>query len=164
MNMSRAVFRKHGNALIPVDDHGLELLHTIRDQRDVMVSVKIARNPKHHRLLFALLNLIVERTGKFPNTRDALTALKVACGLVDPYIDAHDGKTYFVPRSIAFESMEQNEFSAFFDRAIFVTLQRWFPPGTNEKELRAEIELMTESNYAASLVPSKSRETERVDG
>lgn len=142
--MTKAVFRKHGNTLIPVDDKGLELLRAIKDERDVMVSVKVARNPKHHRLLFSLLNLIVERTGKFDSTDQALIALKVACGLVDPYLDVHAGKTFFVPRSIAFESMGQDEFTAFFDRGVFVALHRWFPPGTDEAELRAEIESMVD--------------------
>lgn len=140
--MSKAVFRRRGKTLIPVDDQGLELLQSIRDGRDVMVSVKVARNPKHHRLLFAMLNLIVERTGKFSATDEALTALKVACGLVDPYIDSESGKTFFVPRSIAFESMPQDDFRAFFDRSVFVALQRWFPPGTSEQDLRAEIDSM----------------------
>lgn len=140
--MTKAVFRKRGNALIPVDDKGLEILRAIKDERDVMVSVKVARNVRHHRLLFALLNLIVERTGKFEDTDQALVALKVACGLVDPYLDVHAGKTYFVPRSIAFKSMSQDEYQAFFDRGVYVALHRWFPPGTSEAELRAELDEM----------------------
>lgn len=140
--MTKVVFRRRGATLIPVDGEGQELLHSIRDGRDVMLSVKIARNPRHHRLLFAMLNLVVQRTNKFDGTDEALIALKIACGLVDPYIDAESGKTFFVPRSIAFESMAQDEFSAFFDRAVHVATTRWFPPGTKQAEVRAEIEAM----------------------
>lgn len=153
--MAKAVFRHVGASLVPVDEQALEALRAIPLGRDVMVSVKVARNPKHHRLLFAMLNLIVQRTNKFDGTDEALTALKIACGLVDPYIDAETGKTFFVPRSIAFESMSQDEFSGFFDRSVFVATSRWFPPGTQEADVRAEIERMVEPNFAPSIAPER---------
>lgn len=161
--MGKAVFKRRGNSLVAVDAEGLELLAPIRDGREVMVSVKVARNPKHHRLLMAMLGLIVKRAGAFDNHDNALVALKVACGLVDPYIDAQSGKTYFVPRSIAFESMSQDKFIDFFDRAVFVITTRWFPPGTKEEDVRAELERMAEPNFAPSIVPDHA-ERETADG
>lgn len=162
--MTTAAFTRRGNALIPSDEQGRELLSAVRDGREVMVTFKPARNIRHHRLLFAMLKLIVERTNKFDSTENALIALKIACGLVDPFIDAHSGKTFFVPRSISFASMPQNDFSAFFDRATYVAIQRWFPPRTSAVELRAEIELMVAPNYSApSLAPSSQPQAERVE-
>jgi hypothetical protein len=38
------------------------------------------RNPGHHRKLFALLNLMVDNTEEFANTKDALLGLKAVLG------------------------------------------------------------------------------------
>lgn len=128
--------------LVPVDQEGLDALAMIRDERDVHVEIKQPRNPKHHRLLFALLKFITTHSDLFVSTDAALLGLKIACGLVDPYIDASTGKTFFVPRSISFSSMDQTAFSAFFDRAVYVVTDRWMPAGTTPESVRAEIETM----------------------
>lgn len=151
--MSTAIFRKRGQTLVPVDQEGLDALAAIRNERDVEITIKQRRNPKHHRLLFALLKFILEHSDLFASTEAALTGLKIACGLVDPYIDATSGKTFFVPRSISFASMEQGDFSAFFDRAVYVVTERWMPAGTTPESVRAEIEAMTTPPWAPSIAP-----------
>lgn len=142
--MAQAVFRKRGKALIAVDQEGIDVLSAIREERDVTIEVKQPRNPRHHRLLFAVLKFITEHTDAFQSTDEALLGLKIACGLVDPYIDAETGKTFFIPRSIAFASMDQIAFSDFFDRAVYVITTRWMPPGTTAESVRKEIEAMVE--------------------
>ena len=139
--MTQAVFRRRGRTLVPVDRQGLELLATIGNERDVVVEIKARRNPKHHRLLFAVLKFMVDHSDRFDNTEQALLALKIACGEVDPYVNER-GKTFFVPRSISWGAMDQTRFSQFFDRCIYVITQRWLPPGTRQEDVRAEIEDM----------------------
>lgn len=134
----KAVFKRNGNSLVPVDDEGFELLLKIADGREVMVDVRRARNPKHHRLFFGILKFIVEHTD-LDSIEAAKSALKVATGEVDPVIDAATGKTYFVLRSINWESKDQDEFAAFFDRAVDVITLRWMPPGTVSEDVRREI-------------------------
>lgn len=80
-----------------------------------------------------------------------MIALKIACGLVDPFIDAKTGKTFFVPRSISFTAMSQDEFNAFFDRAIFVICDRWLPKGTTTESVRREIEMMTDPTHGRAV-------------
>jgi hypothetical protein len=140
--MTTALFRKRGRAFVPIDQEGLDALAMIRDERDVEITIKQRRNPKHHRLLFACLKFVTEHTDVFASTDAALIGLKIACGLVDPFIDPASGKTFFVPRSISFASMEQGDFAAFFDRAVYVITERWMPAGTTAESVRAEIESM----------------------
>lgn len=140
--MAKAIFRKRGRSLVPVDQEGLDALAAIRNERDVIVEIKQPRNVRHHRLLFALLNFITTHSDLFASTDAALIGLKIACGLVDPYIDPASGKTFFVPRSISFPSMDQTAFAAFFDRAVYVVTERWMPEGTTADEVRAEIDAM----------------------
>lgn len=134
----KAVFQRKGGALVPVDEEGNNLLLKIKDGREVMIDVRRARNPKHHRLFFAILKFIVEHT-EIESIEAAKTALKVAVGEVDPIIDAATGKTFFVLRSINWESKDQDEFAAFFDRSVDVITNRWMPPGTVSEDVRREI-------------------------
>jgi hypothetical protein len=146
--VTKAVFRKRdARTLAAVDQEGLDLLARIKGNRDVVVEVKQARNPRHHRLLWAMLKLIADHTDRFPSTAAALTALKVACGEVDPVIDPVSGEVFWTTRSIAFESMSQVEFAAFFDRAVNIVANRWMPPHTTPESVRAEIEAMIEPGW-----------------
>lgn len=144
--MMKAVFRKRGRALVPVDREGLDILSTIRDERDVIVEVRQARHPKHHRLFYAILKFIVEHT-EFDSIEAAKSAIKVACGEVDPVIDPESGKIFWTVRSISYAAMDQTRFSAFFDRACRVITERWMPPGTTPDSVRAEIEAMIEPSH-----------------
>lgn len=139
--MSQAVFRRRGRTLVPVDRQGLDLLATVGNERDVVIEVKARRNPKHHRLLFAILKVMVEHSASFDSTEQALVALKIATGEVDVHVNER-GRAFFVPRSISWGAMDQTRFKQFFDRAVHVITRRWMPPGTREQDVRAEIEAM----------------------
>jgi hypothetical protein len=143
--MGEVVFRKRGRSFVPIDREGLDLLAPIPDEEDVTIEVKRRRNPRHHRLFFAMLKFVVDHGNIFQTTDAALIGIKVACGLVDPFIDPHSGKTFFVVRrSISFAAMDQTAFAAFFDRAVFVIAERWMPEGTTPESVRAEILAMIE--------------------
>lgn len=135
----KAVFRKRGTTLATVDDEGCALLSKIRDGRDVIVEVKQSRNTRHHRLLFALLNLCVEQLAAFDTVELALVAVKIGTGHFDTFIDKETEKTFYVPRSISFEAMDQSTFARFFDDACHLISHRWAPPGTTPEDIRREI-------------------------
>ncbi|MCK7474054.1 MAG: DUF1367 family protein [Rhodopseudomonas palustris] len=48
--------------LVPADIHADEMLGEIADGREVMVTIRRARNPQHHRFLFAMLRKVVENS------------------------------------------------------------------------------------------------------
>lgn len=120
--MSKAAFIERDGALWPMDDDGREMLTAAKGKR-VMVHVHAARNILHHRLLFACLRDICQ-AGAWDGDEESLLAwLKIATGLVDMIVGP-DGKPYYVPRSVAFESMAQDAFSRWFERACFVISSR----------------------------------------
>ena len=145
--MARYPFIKRGGALYPRSAEAEEAMRVVRDGREVMVTFHTARNPGQHRLLFAMLNFVLEHSDQFDDKDTALVGLKIACGLVDTYIDER-GKCFFIPRSIAFESMPQDEFAAFFDRAVHVIADRWMPAGTTPESVRSELLAMMEPPQA----------------
>ena len=142
--MTSAVFRRRRRTFVPVDREALELLESVAEERDVVLSIKARRNPKHHRLFFAILKFMVDHC-RFKNIEHAKYAIKIATGEVDTYIDER-GKTFFIPRSISWGAMDQTRFAAFYDRAVFVITTRWMPPGTTEASVRAELDAMIEPN------------------
>lgn len=132
--------------LFPVDDEGTGVLFKIKLGKEVGCEVIQRRNPKHHRLFFAILKFIKEHCERFEPTpiEKIKDAVKLATGLADTFIDAETGKTYYVLRSMSWASMDQIEFNRFFDDATQVIATRWMPPGTTAESVRDELLAMVE--------------------
>ncbi len=76
------------------------------------------RNLKHHRKLFALLHLIAENSETLDTPEKALYALKLVLGHCDPMVHPLTGEILPVPRSIAYENLEQDDFDKFYAQAM----------------------------------------------
>lgn len=76
-----------------------------------------ARNPAHHRKFFALFELAFQSQERYTNRRQFMTELKVRAGWYEEYITA-DGKLVFVPKSISWANMDQEEFAKFYAEAV----------------------------------------------
>lgn len=147
--MTKVVMRRHLAGLLPVDAAGAEVLRKIQAGRDVLVEVKTARNPRQHRLFFALLGLLVDNTDQFASVELALQAVKLGLGEADPIVNAATGEVVYVLRSIAWESMDGTRFGRLFDDAVRLIADRWL--GTDHEELRQNVYLMVDGPAAASL-------------
>jgi hypothetical protein len=138
-------FRKMRNprtgicGLVPTDVMSDELLASVPDGKDVLVTVRRARNPKHHKLLWALLKKVVENTDKWPDERALLDSLKLATGLFEARI-AFNGVPFAVPASISFAAMDQTRFAEWFDKAVAVLARDVLNVAPDA--LRAEVEEM----------------------
>lgn len=133
--MTRILCRRTITGLQPLDEQATEELRRVPIGRPVYVEVKAARNPRQHRLLFALLKAVTDNTEMFPSVDAALIAMKIGTGLVD--MSVVDGKTVIVPKSISFANMPQNEFAPWFERAIDLAANRWLKvvPETLRREI-----------------------------
>ncbi len=136
----RVLARRTPAGLVPADEQAQTELRRVPVGKPVYVEITAARNPRQHRLLFAMLNIVAE-AGEYPSTEAALVALKLATGLVESVQMDTNGTVQLIPKSISFANMRQNEFSAWFDSAIQVVVTRWLPSMTSE-QLRSEIESM----------------------
>jgi hypothetical protein len=117
--MTKAAFIKRDGALWPMDDDGRELMASLRNDRQVVVNVHAPRNIRHLRLYFHLLNRVV-KSGAWAGDKDTLEDwIKIGVHHVRIVVGP-DGKAHYVPKSIAVESMPQDEFRRFFDRAIYL--------------------------------------------
>jgi Protein of unknown function (DUF1367) len=111
---AKGVFVASESALLPNDKRAHDLLAGLNSGDRVLVRVHRARNPEHHRLAW----LVWDRIGAARGVPGALVLswLKVATGRVD-WVQLPNGKLWPKEQSIAFESMSQQEFQAFWDEA-----------------------------------------------
>lgn len=119
-DLDARAFRKRGKSLVAADVMADEFLDGIRDGAEVLVSVRRPRNPRHHRLLFALLRKVVENTEDWADEEELLGDLKLATGHVERRVNLLTGEAYAVPRSISYASMTQDQFRRWFNRAVHV--------------------------------------------
>jgi hypothetical protein len=131
--------RTGASGLVPADVMAEELLATVPDGREVLVTVRRARNPRHHRLLWALLRKVVENSEQWADERALLDSLKLATGLFEARM-AFNGIPFAVPASISFAAMDQGRFSEWFDKAVTILSRDVL--GCAPEELRAEVEAM----------------------
>lgn len=110
-------FWRDGNALKPVDIHADEWLGTLPYHKELLISVRQPRSPRHHRWYFAMLRKVVRATGTWRNEAELLDAIKLDLGHYELRRDI-TGRVYQAPRSISFAKMKQDEFKLFAERSI----------------------------------------------
>lgn len=99
------------------------------------------RNGKHHRKLFALLTLVAENSETYDTTAKALVAIKLVTGHYEPFIDPKTGELMQLPKSIAYDAMDQDEFDEFYSAAIDGVL-RYILPHLNQVQAERLIEMI----------------------
>ena len=117
--------------LSPVDDWDREKLSQFAVGEYVRVELKKPRNPRHHRLFFAMLNVVhrnlpEELQEQYPTVERLRKAITFEAGWFDETVGL-DGQVFLTPRSIAWENMDQIEFSRYFDEAMQVITTRVLP-------------------------------------
>lgn len=108
--------------LQPSNEQAEAEFEKLRMASDYKMDLRKARNPDHHRKGFALIKLIFDSQERFRSMDAMLTELKIKTGWYHEHITA-DGKLVYVPKSIAFESMDQTTFETFYDKLIDVAIQ-----------------------------------------
>lgn len=107
---------RRGDSLVPSAQWFLDLLHNIPDGKEVFVTIRRVRSVQHHRFFFGALHEIVE-SGQWEGDVDTLLIyLKIGIGYVTTVI-GETGKVFYVPKSIAFESMSEDQFQEFRKKA-----------------------------------------------
>lgn len=102
-------------------------LETMPEGEYVRIEIKRPRNGAHHRKFFALLTLVAENSETYGTVEKALVAVKLASGHADPLLDPTTGQVLMIPRSVSYESMDQDEFNDWYQRAIDGVLEHILP-------------------------------------
>jgi hypothetical protein len=117
----RATFRRIGVTAVPLGSRAREALFAIRDGREFMADIRGARNPRQHRLFWALCELCAEAAD---DTQVSVKKwLMFSLGYVDTWFEPN-GRMHLDPKSIAYEAMKQAEFNQMFQAAILKIADR----------------------------------------
>ena len=88
-----------------------------------VVAVSERSNP-HHKLYWSILKAVVDTTAMWPTPQKLHNEIKFLTGYYSSVINGKSGQIFYVVDSISFESMDQQEFSTFFDAAMEVLANR----------------------------------------
>lgn len=113
-------FRKRNGSLVPLNEQADEFMAGIKDGKDVLVTVRRARNLKFHRLLFAMLHKIIDNTDRWSDEEVLLADLKEQIRYGHYCANGFSGEIRFVPDSISFAKCDEDKFRRLFNRFVHV--------------------------------------------
>ena len=123
-----------------------EAIKRIPDGEVFKVKIHRSRNPDQHRRYFAMLKFVLDNNDKYTNITDLLTEIKIKVGHYEEYITKH-GELVYVPKSIDFDSMDEDEFMRFFSLSIDVIIGNFLGVGSDEQLNDRAIKIL---EYAAA--------------
>lgn len=113
----RALFVYALDGFRPMNDAAQEFTAKCKLGETVELKPTRVRNAKFHRLFFAILKLISENSDPHLTPDELLHFAKVATG-TGKWVEDSKGNEWFVPGSISFAAMKQDDFDAFVKEAI----------------------------------------------
>lgn len=108
--------------LAAVDADAEEELEKLPRGEQLRADVVKPRNSGLHRKAFALLKVVLPHTN-YPNIERLRAAMTIGAGWVDDVIEPYTGNVMWIPRSWAFDSMDDLEFREFYNALINVALK-----------------------------------------
>ena len=117
--MPKGLWVRRGDTAIPADQRSLGFLRSRKEDVPFIADTNGARNPKQLALWWCLCDLVAENDDVYTTQLKASNGLKRALHHVDTFRDRH-GKLHIEPKSIAFESLSQEEFDQLFKAAVDV--------------------------------------------
>lgn len=133
----KGVWRKTIGGLKPADALAEEVYQGLALNAEVMAEVTRPRSLQHHKWFFALLKIVFDNQETYDSMDAMLIAVKVALGHCYP-MTTKTGQAVMVPKSIAFNKMDETEFKRFADNFVTLVITK-FLPGVNREDLEAEI-------------------------
>jgi len=117
--------------------------------------VRRRRNGKQHQKMFVLFDLVFANQDRYPTREAMINDIKLKCGHFESHINYYKrpGDTEWSqrvmqwPKSVDYDSLDKEAFEQFYDRAMLVVLDCFFP---EMKRAGLENELINwESNWKA---------------
>ena len=114
--------KRINDTLIPICDKGVKVISQLKNGDEILVDYKKKRNVGNHRRLFSMLQGVVTNSDHYKNVDNLLSMLKLKTGHFEIVI-SHKGEQLYIPKSIDFASMDEEQFKEFFSECIDVILE-----------------------------------------
>lgn len=112
--------------LEPMSDKDKEFLSALAAGEIGKFSFSKPRNGKHHRKGMALLQYVFDNQDRYTAFDTFLIEVKIATGLVTPYITG-EGQLLYIVGSISFDKMGEPEFCQWKNEAVNQIFNRFIP-------------------------------------
>jgi hypothetical protein len=142
--MPKGLWRRVGNTAVPADARSLAFLQARKEGVPFIADTNGARNPRQLNLWWALCDLVCEAED-LPNPVKVSDDLKIALGHFDIHV-SRSGTEYIKPRSIAVESMTQEDFDILFKGALGV-ISGWLATSLRDVQRRFD-DMTADKRYA----------------
>lgn len=110
-----AVYRRKGFALVPCDRVAREQISRMNDGATASFVKRNPRSMAQHRKYFALLNNVVEATGRWTSTEHLRRDILISLHRYDEYVNQFTGEVERIPHSMAVASMPKADFERLYD-------------------------------------------------
>lgn len=134
--MKKVCFRKDLNCLRPTDEAASQALAKLKHGVEIMVEWRRPRSIQQHKLYWALINLVWSNQEHIESPDRLHTLIKYRLGHTETMKTKRGIIEY--PKSTNFESMPQDDFNDYFNRAVDFICQEVIP-GLDRDALKVEI-------------------------
>lgn len=135
------------DALVPANSQALDDLRKLPADKWLLNELRMPRNVGHHKKFMAILQAVYPHQDMWPTFNSFRKAFTAALGHGE-VVTAKDGRRYIDASSISFATMDQDEFSEFYDKAIDFVLTKILP-GVDSRDLEREVQDILEGRKAA---------------
>ena len=116
--IAKATFKRVGFSLVPIGRDALKLFSAIKDGAQVFIEVWQPRNMSQHRKYFAVLNNVVDATGRWTSSEHLRRDILLALHHYDEAVNEFTGEVTKVPHSMKVASMPRAQFEQLYDDTI----------------------------------------------
>ena len=113
-------------SFIPSTENSIAKFKKVKIGETTLVDYKAKRNVQFHKKGFSLLNLIYQNQSKYESFEAMRTEFKLKAGLYELHVTTK-GKTIYVPKSMSFSEMDENEFEELYSKFIDIALKHFVP-------------------------------------
>lgn len=126
-------WRRTLTGLVPNCERSQKAWERMKPDDECVIDMRRPRNLKHSKKLFVLLKIVKNNSDDFSSVEMVLLAVKAALGRGQWIQLPKASRPLFVPESIAFESMDQDEFERFYVDALNVVVSHFLPGMTSDQ-------------------------------
>ena len=133
----RVLLQKQLGAFRPADDDADALLSKLKPGEFVRAEIRRPRNLGHHRKFWKLMSIVCQNQDFYKTPEAVCTAIKLHIGHTETF--RYKGGIIELPKSIAFDKMDQAAFEEFYNRAVDCVVAEIIP-GLNSADLKREVD------------------------
>lgn len=127
-------------SLRPVSEQDADRLKRFKVGEPFKTDAKKPRNGRHHRLGFSMLQWVYDNQERYDVFEDFLVEMKLRTGHYQEHITVK-GVVIYVPKSLAFENMDEVEWGEWRSKAVN-TILKYFMPGMTHPEFESAMNRM----------------------